>query len=49
MGLNEEIANALERVRQVSKLREGNIIHSKEITRSDRELLVRTHWLQPII
>ena len=49
MSLNKEIANALERAREVSKSRGGNITHSSDISRSDRELLLRTHWLEPII
>jgi Fic family protein len=49
MGLNEEIGNALERVRTVSLSRGGNIVQSNEISRRDRELLLRVHWLQPII
>lgn len=49
MSLNKNVANALARVREISKLREGNIVQSRDISRSDRELLTRTQWLQPII
>lgn len=47
MGFQENIANALERT---SKATKGcAIIHSSEIPRLDRELLLKTRWLQPII
>jgi hypothetical protein len=45
----EEIANALERVHKAAKELGGNIIPSSLITREDRELLVRTDWLELII
>jgi hypothetical protein len=49
MSLNKDIAEALIRVRAASKLRDGNIIQSVEMSRGDRELLLRTQWLEPII
>lgn len=49
MGFNEEIGKALQRVRKISLANRGNIVRSSEISRGDRELLLKTHWLQPII
>lgn len=49
MSFQEEIANALERVLAEAKKGEGNIVHTEEILRKDRELLLKTHWLQPIV
>lgn len=46
MKVQEKIANALMRVTKTVK---GNIIYSNEISRTDRELLLKTNWLQPII
>lgn len=49
MSLKDELARALERVRSATKIKGGNVIPSKELKRADRELLLRTHWLEPII
>lgn len=49
MESSKKIANALSRVRKVSKKNGGNIIKSGQIRRDDRELLIRTNWLQSII
>lgn len=49
MSLNNEIASALERVRHTAQLAGGNFIRSGNIARSDRELLLRTRWIEPII
>ncbi len=49
MGFQEEIANALERVLGSRKRNDGNVIHSSEISKEDRQLLVKANWLQPII
>lgn len=49
MALNKEIASALERVYEVTKRNEGNILATSDILRADRELLVRTKWLLEII
>ena len=46
---NQEFAAALSRVHHVAKKYGGNLAPSREIERSDRELLVRSQWLQEII
>ncbi len=46
---NQDLASALSRVHQIAKDYGGSIVPSQKIERSDRELLVRTHWLQEII
>lgn len=45
----KKIAEALSRVRVIADENRGEIIRSDQITRSDRELLVQTKWLQEII
>lgn len=49
MGFQEELSSALKRIKNRAKFLHGNIIYTKEISRTDRELLLKTHWLQPII
>jgi len=44
-----KIADALTRVKQIADARGAHIIKSSEINRVDRELLIRTQWLQEII
>lgn len=48
MSLNREIANSLDRVRGAAKEYGGNFVHTEVMSRADRELLLRTEWLQPI-
>ena len=48
-NLSEQIIQALMRVKQVGDARKAHIIHSLEITRADREILTRAHWLQEIM
>lgn len=45
----KNIALALKRIKATTRQREADIIQSKEIKRADRELLIRTHWLQEIM
>lgn len=49
MGFKENLANALERVKHTARSINGNILQTKEISRADRELLLKTNWLHPII
>ena len=49
MAVAEQIAAALSRVHEAAKKQDGNIVASADIERSDRELLIRTGWLQEII
>lgn len=49
MTSSQEIASALSRVHATAKKYGGTILPSAEIQRQDRELLVRTQWLQEII
>ena len=49
MPASKEIALVLSRAHKGAKQYGGNILHSADIERSDRELLVRTQWLQEII
>ena len=49
MTFQESVASALKNVMKVAKAGSGNIIHTSEIARSDREILLKTQWLQPII
>ncbi|MGD9108963.1 MAG: Fic family protein [Gammaproteobacteria bacterium] len=49
MDLPQNIAAALERVKAVTSKRGAEIIQSQEIKRADRELLLRTNWLQEIM
>lgn len=49
MAQNHEIADALERVHLNGKGRSRSLLLSQDISRADRELLTRTHWLEPII
>jgi hypothetical protein len=49
MKSSKELADALSRVHQIAKKYGGNIAPSREIERVDRELLLRTQWLQEII
>lgn len=46
---SQNIADALLRAKKVTQKRNANIVQSNEIKRADRELLLRTHWLQEII
>ena len=49
MPLPEKIASALSRIHQIVKENGGNILQTHQISRGDRELLLRTKWLVPII
>lgn len=49
MSNPKEISQALKRVHQASKKNKAPILRSEQILREDRELLLRTHWLQEII
>lgn len=48
MKPHEKIAAALERVKRQANKHGAHIIRSNDINRDDRELLVRTSWLQEI-
>lgn len=43
------IAKALSRAHEITKLNGGQIIRSEQLQRSEREILVRTKWLQEIM
>lgn len=49
MTFQEKLAEALEHIRKAAKSGGGNIIHTSEISRADREILLKTHWLQQIV
>jgi hypothetical protein len=49
MVAGQEIARALSRVREIAKENGVAIVRSQQVKRGDRELLVRTRWLQEII
>ena len=49
MPINKNIAAALSRVRAQADVGGGQIIRSSTMTRSDREVLLATGWLQEII
>ena len=46
---SKELAAALSRVHEITKINGGHIIRSQQMLRKDRELLVKTKWLQEII
>ena len=47
--VNDEIKAALERALSITKANSSYILRSEDLQRSDRELLVRTEWLQEIM
>ncbi len=47
--VNKPLADAVSRVHQAAKKYGGAIAASRDIERADRELLIRTNWLQEII
>lgn len=49
MASSQEISQALKRVHQVTKKKGAPIVQSQQIEREDRELLLRTRWLEEII
>ncbi|MFA6409402.1 MAG: Fic family protein [Gammaproteobacteria bacterium] len=49
MDTPQHIAAALERVKKRTAKRAADILQSKEIGRADRELLIKTNWLQEIM
>ena len=49
MEESRQIAQALKRVHSVVKKNKAPVIHTSQITREDREFLVKNHWLQEII
>ncbi|MGH2612524.1 MAG: cell filamentation protein Fic, partial [Rhabdochlamydiaceae bacterium] len=49
MKATEKIGEALVRIRAITKKNKAHIIRSQQMQRADRELLVRTKWLQEII
>lgn len=49
MNESTEIAAALSRVRESAKVNQSSVVRSQQMLRTDRELLLRTKWLQEII
>jgi hypothetical protein len=49
MKASEKISVALMRIRGIVKENKAHVIRSQQMRRADRELLVRTKWLQEII
>jgi hypothetical protein len=49
MFTNDAIAAALSRVREKATAKSSPVVQSTELSRSDRELLLKTGWLQEII
>ncbi len=49
MSLPASIARSLRRIQTLAKSNGAHIIQSQQMEREDRELLVRTKWLQEII
>ena len=49
MDTPKNIAAALSRIKQITEKRHADIVQSKEIARADRELLIKTKWLQEIM
>ena len=49
MSTPENIAQALSRIQEITKINKGNIIRSQQMLRADRELLMRMQWIQEII
>jgi hypothetical protein len=49
MDASKNIAQALRRVKEITKKRGADIVQAKEIKRADRELLIRTNWLKEIM
>ncbi|MCX6991001.1 MAG: hypothetical protein NTX49_08080, partial [Chlamydiae bacterium] len=49
MEPSSELALALTRAHKIAKSNGGSILRSEQLQRSDRELLLRLHWLQEII
>jgi hypothetical protein len=49
MKASEKISAALMRIRGIVKENKAHVIRSQQMRRADRELLVRTKWLQEII
>lgn len=43
------IKDALLRIHSITKKNKSQIVHTHEITRADRELLIKNHWLEEII
>lgn len=46
---NDKLSDALHRIRKVADQHGAQIVNTSEISRQDRELLLRKHWLQEII
>ena len=49
MSLSTVVAEALERIKEITHSRGSDILQTSEMTRADRELLLRTHWLHEIM
>ncbi len=49
MDTPQIIAEALQRVKMVTHQRQADVIQAQEIQRKDRELLLRTGWLQEVM
>ena len=50
MPIPNHISDALTRIHAIVEQKSGvHILHTSEMSRSDRELLLRTHWLEGII
>lgn len=45
----QNLKEAVSRVYELTKENKGHIIRSEQLSRGDRELLVKTGWLQEII
>jgi len=49
MHAGDKIAQALARVKRIAEKNQSHIVRSKQINRSDREVLVKTKWLVEIL
>src|SRR5437868_407040 len=49
MARIDKLADALVEARKAANQNAANIIHTSDISRSDRELLLHNHWLKEII
>lgn len=47
--MKNAVGDALKRVHAIVEKKGVHIIYTKEISRADREILTRTHWLEEII
>lgn len=49
MDTPQNIANALQRVKLMTHQRQADVVQAQEVQRKDRELLLRTGWLQEVM